>query len=265
MTPSRSFVTYPLREATVAEHDAASAVADRLDRAADRGMDETTVAYAVPPGRVDMRQAMQAEAQAYLGLPRTAKPFLRRQRRILRRPAQRVGIAIDHSPSMYEGLDAAVSAAWVVEAAASRARQARSTVALSTFDTTAHLVESGSATHVPVIPTVDPGAGNHSAALPECLELLWAQLDLDHFPDDSRLIVVISDSVLAEPQRVAHTINELHSAGVRVLWISIDEDVPKYLPDATATITATEATVMKALPDAVTQALSDTENPEGYQ
>lgn len=265
MTPSLPPVTYPLREATVAEQDAASAVADRLDRAADRGMDETTVAYGVPPGRVDMGQAMQADAQDYLGLPRTATPFRRRQRRILRRPAQRVGIAIDHSPSMYDVLDAAVSAAWVVEVAASRARQARSTVALSTFDTAAHLIEPGSATHVPVLPCAEPCAGNHSAALPESLELLRTQLELDHFPDDSRLIVVISDSVLAQPQRVAHTINELHADGVRVLWISIDEEVPEYLPAGTATLTATEATLMEALPDAVTQALSDTENPEGYQ
>lgn len=265
MIPSHPPATYPLRVATVAEQDAASAVADRLDRAADRGMDETTVAYAVPPGRVDMGQAMQADAQDHLGLPRTAKPFRRKQRRILRRPAQRVGIAIDHSPSMYDVLEVAVSAAWVVEVAASRARQARSTVALATFDTTAHLLGPGSATHVPVLPSVEPGAGKHSSALPESLELLRAQLELDHFPDDSRLIVVISDSVLAEPQRVARTINELHAAGVRVLWISIDEEVPEYLPAETATLTATATTLMDALPDAVTQALSDTDNPEGYQ
>lgn len=265
MTSLHPGVAYPLREATAAEQDAAFAVAERLDRAADRGMDEDTVAYAVPPGRVDMGQAMQADAQDYLGLPRTAKPFRRRQRRILRRPAQRVGIAIDHSPSMDTVLDAAVTAAWAVEVAASRARQARSTVALATFDTTAHLVEPGSATHIPMVPLAEPGAVNHSAALPEALDLLRTQLKLDHFPDDSRLIVVISDSVLGQPQRVANVIDDLHTAGVRVLWISIDEDVPEYLPPTAATLTATEATLMEALPDAVTQALSDTENPEGYQ
>lgn len=265
MISARPSVTYPLREASVVEQDAATAVAERLDRAADRGMDEATVAYPVPPGRVDMSQAMQADAQAYLGLPASATPFRRRQRRILRRPAQRVGIAIDHSPSMHDVLDAAVAAAWVVELAASRARQARSTVALSTFDTTAHLVESGSTTHVPVLSAAAPGAVNHSSALPESLELLRGQLELDHFPDDSRLVVVISDSVLAEPERVAHAIDDLHASGVRVLWISIDEDVPAYLPAATATLTATKETLMRALPDAVTQALSDTENPEGYQ
>lgn len=265
MISSPPTVTYPLRVASVAEQDTASEVADRLDRAADRGMDETTVAYPVPPGRVDMGQAMQADAQAHLGLPRTATPFRRKQRRILRRPAQRVGIAIDHSPSMNDALDAAVAAAWVVEAAASRARQARSTVALSTFDTAAHLLEPGSATHVPVLSTAEPGAVNHSAALPEALELLRTQLELDYFPDDSRLVVVISDSVLAEGQRVARAIDDLHGGGVRVLWISIDEDIPEYLPSAAATVTATEGTLMDALPDAVTQALSDTETPEGFQ
>lgn len=265
MSSARLSAPFPLRAATLVEQDAADAVAERLDQAADRGMDETTVAYAVPPGRLDMGQAMQADAQDFLGLPRTATPFRRRHRRILRRPAQRVGIAIDHSPSMYEVLDSAVSAAWVVETAAARARQARSTVAVAAFDSTAQLLEQGSTTHVPVVPPTEPGGGNHSSALSEALMVLREQLAMDQFPDDSRLIVVISDSVLADSQTVASTIDDLHADGVRVLWISIDEDVPEYLPAGVAAITATEQTLIEALPDAVTQALAAADDLEGFQ
>lgn len=256
---------YPTRMATVAELDAVTLVADRLDRASDRGLDETTVSQAVPPGRLDLEQAMQADAQAQLGLPRTATPWQRKRRRTLRAPALRLGIAIDHSPSMHDMLDAAMGAAWVVEAAAARARQARSTVALATFDTSAHLIESGSTTHVPTLETAEPGAVNHSGALPEVLDLLRARLEMDHYPDDSRFLVIISDSVLQSPQRAAHAIQELHAAGVRLLWISIDEEAPGYLPDGVATLTADAQSLLEALPGAVTDALATAYGPGGYQ
>lgn len=252
-------IAHPTRVATVAEQDAASAAAERLDRASDRGMDETIVAHEVPPGRLDLGQAMQADAQTQLGLPRTARPWRRRTRRMLRAPALRVGIAVDHSPSMYEALDAATTAAWIVEAATGAARQARSDVAVATFDTDAHLLTPASATHVPVLQTAAPGAANHSAALPQAVDLLRGRLELDEHPDDSRLVVVISDSVLAEPEKVARTVEELTATGTRLLWVSVDGQVPEYLPDQAATLSADEGSLVEDLPDAVENALATTD------
>lgn len=254
----------PLRPATTDELAVVATVAERLDRASDRGVDETVVPHAAPPGRLDLGQAMQADAQRMLRLPRTATPWQRRQHRVVRAPALRLGIAIDHSPSMSESLDDAMAAAWTLSAAANTARQARSTVAIATFDIDAHLVAADSATHVPMLATAAPGAANHSAGLPDALELLRHRLELDLHPDDSRLLVVVSDSALTNPESVERSLTGLADSGTRILWVSIDEDTPDYLPAGITAVGVSSAALLRTLPDTVTDALA-AHTPGGYQ
>ena len=147
---------HPLWPATTDE--LAAATAGRLDQASDREVDGTVVLRAVPPERLDVGQAMHADAQCQLSLPRTATPQQSEQHRCVRAPALRLGIAIARSSSMNESNDNANAASWVIGAAADTARQAQSTIAIVTFDTDANLVDTNSTSHTRL-----PGAANHSA------------------------------------------------------------------------------------------------------
>ena len=63
------------------------------------------------------------------------------------------------------------------------------------------MVDTNSTSHTRL-----PGAANHSANLPDALELLRRRLKLDLHPDDSRLLVVISDSAPANLEHVERTL-----------------------------------------------------------
>lgn len=233
---------HPLWPATTDE--LAAATAGRLDQASDREVDGTLVLRAVPPERLDVGQAMHADAQCQLGLPRTATPQQSEQHRCVRAPALRLGIAIARSSSMNESNDNANAASWVIGAAADTARQAQSTIAIVTFDTDANLVDTNSTSHTRL-----PGAANHSANLPDALELLRRRLKLDLHPDDSRLLVVISDSAPANLEHVERNVAGLAESGARVLWVSIDEDIPANLPAGITPLGVSSTDLMRTLPD----------------
>ncbi|TCJ75827.1 UNVERIFIED_ORG: hypothetical protein EDC92_11770 [Dietzia maris] len=255
---------WPSRPATSLEIGAARALARSLDRAADRGADDVDVAAPLPPGRLNLAQAMQADAQATLGLPRTARPFVRTRRRQRRSPALRVGIAIDRSPSMAELMDEAASAAWTVTRAGHWSRQCHNTIEVVDFDREARLTRAPAPLQrVPVLRCDKPDGLPHSTGLPAALSLLDRRLGLAVHRDDSRLVIVISDSALDNHAQTRAAVSKLHRTGVKVLWVSVDEDPPEGLHDIAHAISVPGDQLLSAVPDAVVATLSATPTPKG--
>lgn len=248
---------HPLWPATTDE--LAAATSGRLDQASDREVTVSVMLHAAPPERLDVGQVMQADAQCQLGLPRTATPQQSEQHRGVRAPALRLGIAIACSSSMNESNDNANAAGWAIGAAADTARQAQSTIAIVTFDTDANLVDTNSTSHTRV-----PGAANHSADLPDALKLLRHRLKLDLHPDDSRLLVVISNSAPANLEHVERSVAGLAESGALVLWVSIDEDIPANLPAGITSVGVSSTDLMRTLPDALNDILA-APTTGGYQ
>lgn len=255
---------WPSRPATTQEMGAARALARNLDRATDRGADYVDVAAPLPPGRLNLAQAMQADAQASLGLPRTARPFVRTRRRQRRFPALRVGIAIDRSPSMDALIEQATSAAWTVTRAGRWSRQCQNTIEVVDFDREAQLTRAPAPLErVPVLRCDKPDGFAHSTGLPDALRLLDRRLGLSIHRDDSRLVIVLSDSALDNPAEARAAVTKLHRSGVKVLWVSVDEDPPEGLHGVASAVNVPADQLHSAVPDAVCATLSAAPTPKG--
>lgn len=252
---------WPGRPATGRERGAAARIAAALDAASDRGADIIEQHSTLPPGRINTSQLMQAEAQRQMGVPVTATPFTRQRRRQRRAPALRLGLAIDRSPSMQEYIDEAVSAAWALQRAGTLARQCRSIVDTACFDRDAHLMRVPQvAATVPKVTCPDSDGIAYSTGLPAAVELLCDRVGLLTHPDDSRLLVVISDSALNDRDRAHAAVRRLAAAGVRMLWISVEEEAP----DIPGAVSIAADDLLTGLPQLVVDALAGTATPKGF-
>lgn len=262
MPPSGSPHTtlWPGRPVTAEETTAALSLAAALDSAADRGKDITTCASTLPPGRISTSALMQADAQRSLGAPVTAAPFARRRRRQRRAPALRLGVGIDHSPSMTEIITTAASAAWVLHRAATCARHLRCAVEMATFDRGASLIRvPDPASNVPQLSCTAVDGRSYDSGAPAVLDLFARRLELLAHPEESRLIVVFTDSAFRKQPAAQHT-RRLAAAGVRLLWVSIDEPAP----DIAGAVSIASHQLLRRLPELVVDTLARTATPKGF-
>ncbi|MGH4029325.1 hypothetical protein ACQB60_10365 [Actinomycetota bacterium Odt1-20B] len=205
------------RPPTRAEKTAAGQLARALKAAAYRESAATRTASPVPPGRLNMRQALARDAQLAAGATQTATPFTRTTHRAVPNPPLRVGIAVDVSGSMYEATGPIASAAWILSRATALTDpdSASATVAFDeavTAITTPHRAPTQVATFT--------ARGNYEA-LTEAIDALTGGLALNT-PGAGRLLVIASDGCL--PARQARTaadrIQSLRTAGCPVLWLA---------------------------------------------
>ncbi|WP_137726185.1 hypothetical protein [Prescottella subtropica] len=187
----------------------------RLNRlvagAADRGATMTTVTRTTPPGRLRMRELVRREGQLAAGTRLSATPWSHTSYRDVDTPPVTVGIAIDNSPSMAPVLDSAAAAAWMVRRA-TRPRGGDSTAVTWNSDAAILPHETrGGAIHVP-----EPVGG--SDGLPAALLALDAHLQLSR-GDGPRLVTVISDADLPNPDEAEQHLRRLAATGTRLLWL----------------------------------------------
>lgn len=252
---------WPSRAPTGPEQAAATQLAQQLDSAADRGADITAVPTIAPPGRLSTSELLQARAQAARGVPVMATPFRRTQRRQRRSPAMRVGIVVDRSPSMNQNIDGVAGAAWALWKAGTITRNCASHVEVATFAREAALLRSRDlATRVPLIDCPRADGRSYSGALPAALTILDHHLGLSTAVEDSRLVVVLSDSALDNTKEAAAALDVLRGRGVHVAWISVDED-PAHALDAW---TVNPGDLLHQLPAVVVQTLAATPTPKGF-
>jgi len=110
--------TWTTRPPIPAERAAARRLARQLRAASHRDRAATHVTSKAPPGRLQVRAALAADAQRTAGLPPTAEPWARTVHRHVPSPPLKVGIAVDVSRSMQPFAKPLASAAWILARAA---------------------------------------------------------------------------------------------------------------------------------------------------
>jgi hypothetical protein len=208
------------REPVPAEQAAARRLTRTLRDATAGTRAAVTTASAIPPGRLNMRQALSASAQRAAGARPTAQPFTRTTTRRVPAPPLRAGIACDISGSMAAFTGPVASAAWIL---------ARAAVALPGATTATVLF--GEQVH----PLTRPGhapARVTTFAAPDCTEqaceatdALDGALDLSQ-PGAARLLVIVSDTAWRPGQvdGMQQRITRLTATGCGVLILQPDTD-----------------------------------------
>lgn len=205
---TRHQVTY--RRPTAADQRQLRDLMRRMRRAADRGVDVTRVRETAPPGATNSSELLRRAAQRANGARPTATPWSRTVRRQREQPRLTVGIAADISPSMDDQVDQVGVATWMLGQVA-RERDGK-TATVTWHSTAAHLpTQVGGG--IPVATT-----GNASSGLPAALQALDGILGLTR-DNSARVVAVITDAKLPNPDAVYAETRRLIAAGVLVLWL----------------------------------------------
>lgn len=174
-----------------------------------------------PPGSARMAELVRADAQASLGLTRTAMPW-RRRHPTAEDGSIELGLILDCSSSMASQRDAAASAAWVLRHAITDGLGRTCTW---TF-----------ADHAGELPVEDPDRIVVPAVGPSTTALTEA---IDHYQSwtaghQQRMLVIVSDGALAGASPTAQLMR-LQSEGVSVIGLVPDLEarlqLTEHLPD----------------------------------
>ena len=207
------------RPPTPEENAAARRVAAALTTAGHRERVATTTTSATPPGRLQMRGALAADAQRAAGAVPTAEPFTRTIRRPVPTPPLRLGIACDVSGSMRAFAGPVASAAWILARAAHLA-PVPATTATVIFGHTVRPV-----THPGTTPSqvTEFEANDSWENIPIAIDALDHALGLSR-PDAARLLVMVSDGQYRpDPRREGQQrLDRLIASGCAVLWLAPD-------------------------------------------
>ena len=204
--------TWSRREPTGEEHRAARALAARLAAARTHHVEPAARPSPVPPGRLRTRAAITADAQRAVGVLPTVTPWQQRATMPPPKPEMHLGILVDTSGSMYPYLEPMSSAGWVL---AHAGRRNHATVAMVAFAETATVVLPPRRWPNQVL-HMDSGGG--TTAFCDAVKLADALLDLRGLRT-LRLLAVVSDGDLADPDPAQRLITTLHRSGCPVLWL----------------------------------------------
>ncbi|SEB46334.1 VWA domain containing CoxE-like protein [Amycolatopsis tolypomycina] len=238
-------------EATAARH-----LARVLTTAGVRDRTATKTTSRVPPGRLRMRGAINADAQRAAGAMPSAEPFTRTTRTTVPTPPLRLGIACDVTGSMGAFAGPAASAAWILAHAARHA-----TVPATTATVTFGRGEVHPLTHPGTAPArvsvFNAKGGSHP--IDTAISALDGALGLSR-PDAARLLVVISDGAFErstkEPGQAM--LDRLRATGCAVLWLTPDSPHTAPMRGATVHTLTDPAATARAIGQAATAALRAT-------
>lgn len=184
----------------------------------------------LPPGRVSMRAAREAQGQRERNEPVTAKPYVSRTRQHVPVPPLKVGIINDVSSSQSGPSKAAASAAWSLAKAAAMIPDA--TVAMVTFGPSLDsiIAPGKKPSQVPVI-----HAGGGTQYFARSLQAVEGGLDLTR-QDTARLLAILTDGEFGDRDDFNlrdPMLSRLISQGVRVLWLHTSS-YEAYMPEKSA-------------------------------
>ncbi len=212
--------SWTTRPPTPAERAAARRLARQLRAAGQRDRATTHVTSQAPPGRLQVRAALAADAQRAAGLRPTAEPWVRTVRRHVPSPPLQVGIAVDVSGSMGPFAKPLASAAWILAQAAGWS------------DATAATVCFGEQVTAVTRPGQVPAqvrqfrADDATEAFCQAVDALDGALGLSRAGDGARLLVVVSDGYYTPGQRTGGQtrVRRLLTTSCGVLWIALRKD-----------------------------------------
>jgi hypothetical protein len=222
-----SRATWTTRPPTPAERAAARRLARQLRATSHRDRATTHVTSKAPPGRLQVRAALAADAQRAAGLRPTAEPWLRTVHRHVPSPPLKVGIAVDVSGSMQPFAKPLASAAWIIAQAAGWSDATAATVCFGE-QVTAVTRPGQVPAHVREF-----SADHGTEVFCQAVDALDGALGLSRAGDGARLLVVVSDGYYTAAQRTGGQIRvrRLLACGCGVLWIALRKD-PKPMDGA---------------------------------
>ena len=200
------------------ERAAAVKVAQLLEKAKYRERDAVEISSIVPPGRLRTRAMVQGAALKSKGIMTQVEPWRRTVRKHVDDPTLTLGVLVDISGSMGEAMEPMATTAWVMSEAVKRVQGKAAMV---------YFGES-------VFPTLKPGqhldkvqvytAPDGTEKFNKAFKALDGGLNLLN-GSGARLLVVVSDGCYTgeEQQQARKWVTACESAGVGVLWLSIDD------------------------------------------
>ncbi|MBC9704385.1 MAG: hypothetical protein H9W81_05080, partial [Enterococcus sp.] len=205
------------------------AITVALQKAQYREVHKTTLNSTMPPGRFNVRQAMNRTSQVAAGQDVTATPWKQTRRREVDNPPITLAVATDVSRSMNAWQREVSSFTWAFSHAVKGLRGKAGAVAWNTGSTA--LIQPNVA--VKDIPVAMADGG--STGCPSAMMALDSLMDLS-FGSGVRVLAIITDGYLTgrgftnNPcPKTQGVINQLHSRGVKVMWFCTRPDgwIPK--------------------------------------
>lgn len=206
-----------IRPATGEEKQAAVSLARELRQVTYPGRARTVVKSEIPPGRVELRGAMQMERQLDTNSPLTAKPFKQKRRaRAIHTPLS-VGIMCDVSGSMSGAQEPLAVARWVL---ADALHQVQGSVATVLFGAQAHPIQ---APHERQKDVEIYYAGDGWENYVDGFSLIDSALNLID-GEGARLLAIITDGHFNDQKAVEYaeiTMDMCRRSGVAVVWVDV--------------------------------------------
>lgn len=226
-----------------------------LKNAQYREVHKTTLDSTIPPGRFNVRQAMNRSSQISAGQEVTATPWKQTRRREIDNPPITLAVATDVSGSMGPWQQDVSSFTWAFSHAVKGLRGKAGALAWNVGSTA--LIQPNMVT--PDIPVATSGGG--STGCPSAMLALDAMMDLS-YGEGVRVLAVITDGFLsgfgmsnAPCPKTQGVINELHARGVKIMWFVTRSN--GWIPsNTTATVLNKPEDFGKLVGGAVIEALS---------
>jgi VWA domain containing CoxE-like protein len=240
---------WPRRDSTTVEQDAARKLAARLRRARTDNPEPARQPSVLPPGRLRTRVAITADAQRAAGAIPTAAPWQRRAELPPDKPTLHLGILVDLSGSMSEYATALSSAGWMLAHAAHRNQAVVATIGFSD-DVTVLVPPRQRPQHV-----LQMQAGGGTSAFVEAVKLANRLLELRN-RRRQRLLAVVSDGWVDNPDATQKLLSTLHRSGCGVLWLAPADQRCRTFADTTTIAVADPAAAIEHIAAAAITALT---------
>lgn len=209
------------------------ALSNAISKAQFRDVHKSEVKSMLPPGRLNIRQAMNRAGQVAARSEITATPWSQVRRREVDNPPITLAVATDVSGSMDRFQREVCSFTWAFSSAVRKLKGKCGALAWNTVPW--ELINPG--TGYPNMPIASAGGG--STGLPETMKALDSMVDLS-FGEGVRVLVVITDSELPNGKEVNEVLSKMMSYGVKVLWISTTRSL-QVRPPKGATVAVLES------------------------
>lgn len=208
-----SNITVSSQEPSTRDLARARALSLAISKAQFRDVHKTETKSMLPPGRLNIRQAMNRAGQISSRSEITATPWTQVRRREVENPPITLAVATDVSGSMDRFQREVCSFTWAFSSAVNKLKGKCGALAWNTVPWELIKPKTGYL-KMPIA-----SAGGGSTGLPATIKALDSMVDLS-FGEGVRVLVIITDSELPNGKEINDALTKMMHYGVKVLWIS---------------------------------------------